>query len=436
MNEPSTTQLTPEEQLAERERAIALLEFLPETKSYTLTCQYTGVTVATMQLLMQAGKVPYLSQWKESLAVHPLFSLPPHQILSWTRKNWNRLFKQSSDSATQLEKQQFQIAFVAVLHTFDSIKQECPVLPSFETVARNMQRLLEMAYWRLYLDSKRFKFPPYRITRFNNNFTLEDIHAYLDVCYSKRVDWETSKDAQLEDAKLEIARKMEKAVAASHVRAVPRKGLWNWFVTHLVGEHGKRYEQDDNKKWLEETKEMFLASESKQLRYTVDDCNELEELFLSCCPIGNVISHTFQNELNKIRDNIRTHQELFEIDWMATLNPKVRRTDAEGNIIGTGSPEIAIPRPAEPGPEPQLEHFHNRIDYIKATAKWRIMTNQYRVWMEKYGAINAQQIKEETNDTIADVDAAEDHLEEDINLRDSDDIGLEPDPHEDEDDYR
>ncbi len=218
---------TVDEQLAERERAIQLLSLLPTTHSYTIRCARTGVTIATMDLLMQAGKVPYLSNWKDSIAYHPLFSLETAQLLSWTRKNWNALFRETSDRATALQKEQFCIAFVAVMHSLGSIKQEVPILPDFDTVNKNMQRLLELAYWFYHLDSKRFRFPTLRINRLNQNFHLHDVGTYFDICDSARQDWETSKDAKEEEAKLEAARKAEKSVRGSHVKAISKKALWN-----------------------------------------------------------------------------------------------------------------------------------------------------------------------------------------------------------------
>src|SRR5690349_13045775 len=133
-----STIINPVSELDERERAIALLSFLPETKSYTVYCARTGVAIATMQLIQQAGKLPYLSQWKDSIALHPLFSLPQAQLLSWTRKNWNSLFRnQTLDHVSDVQKQQFQIAFIAILHTLNCIDQQIPALPGFHTVNTN-----------------------------------------------------------------------------------------------------------------------------------------------------------------------------------------------------------------------------------------------------------------------------------------------------------
>lgn len=337
-----------------------------------------------MNLIQQAGKMPFLSQWKDSQAFHPLFSLPQQQLLAWTRKNWNSIFRSSAlDHITDIQRQQFQIAFMAILHSLNCIDQQIPALPDFHTVNTNMQRLLELAYWYNYLDSKRFKFPTLRINKLNGNRALQDIGVYFDICDSVRADWSRSKEAKFEDAKLEAARRAEKAVRGSHVRAVSKKALWNWFLSSMQNENSKKYALPEWVEWKEESAKLWFASENQQLQYSCDDVNSIEEVFLTVCTLGTTVSHAFTTELTKIRDNISNHQKVFEIDWEATMRPKVSRTDGVGNLIG--SSDIANTSPDAPGKEPQLHEFRSRSEYIRAKAKWDIAGMQYNAWMEKYG---------------------------------------------------
>jgi hypothetical protein len=388
MNEPKTesTKLelpSLEAQLEERERAIALLSFLPETKSLTLYCHRTGVAIASMQLIQQAGKLPFLAQWKDSQAFHPLFSLSQIQLLSWVRKNWNQIFRSHTiDAVSDVQKDQFRIAFMAILHSMNCIDQQVPALPDFHTVNTNMQRLLELAYWYNYLDSKRFRFPTLRITKLNSNGTLHDINAYFDICDSVRHDWETSKEAKLEDAKLEAARRAEKAVRSSHVRTISKKALWNWFLSSMQAENSKKYSLPEWMEWKEDSAKLWFASENQQLQFSVDDVNAIEEVFIAVCTLGTTVSHAFNNELNKIRNHISNHQKVFEIDWEATMKPAVIRTSKDGTVL---SADISLTPPAKPEKEPSLNDYHSRSDYIRAKAKWDIACRQYAAWVEKYG---------------------------------------------------
>lgn len=385
---PSETLALTQEQLLleERERNIALLSFLPETKSLTLYCQRTGVAIASMQLMQQAGKLPYLSNWKDSQAFHPLFSLSQSHLLAWTRKNWNYLFRNTIDRASDLQKQQFQISFVAILHTLRCVDQQVPTLPSFDVVQTNMQRLLELAYWYNYLDSQRFKFPTLRISKTNGNHALDDIGVYFDICDSVRKDWETSKDALLEDVKLEAARRAEKAVAGSHVRAVSKKQLWNWFLASLSSNNSKKYSHPEWLEWKEDAAKLWFASENGQLSFSADDVDTIEEVFITECTLGTTVSHAFTRELSKIRENIINHNKIFEIDWTATIGASggnVQRVDSAGNKIAGTS--IEDNPPEKPGDEPKLSGYSSRTDYIRAKAKWDVSWMQYRAWVEKYG---------------------------------------------------
>jgi len=402
-NESRISVPSPEEQLTEREHAIHLLSFLPETKSYTIYCKRTGVAIATMELLQQAGKLPYLANWHETQAYHPLFSLSQNQLLAWTRKNWNILFKSTIDHTSEIERQQFCIAFMAILHSLRCIDQTVPALPAFHTVQANMQRLLELAYWYNFLDSKRFKFPMLRISRVNANAALTDISAYLDICGSVRHDYETSKDGRAEEAKLESARKAELSVRRGHVRAVSKRALWNWFLSSMLDHNSKKYELQEWKEWKEDSAKLWFASESTQLQYSLDDVESIEEVFLTSCTLGTTVSHAFKTELNRIRNNINSHLKIFDIDWSATA----RQSGEDGNIqrvLPDGT--IVHSAPPEPGDEPKISDFYNRVDYIRAHAKWKVAGMQWKAWNEKYGqqAASGDPVAQASSDEQGDSD--------------------------------
>lgn len=371
---------------------------LPSTHTYTLTCAYTGIPIAAFSLIMQAGKLPYLAQWKDSLAIHPLFSLNQRALLSWTRRNWNSKFKEAAlEHASPIERQQFQIAFVAILHSLGSVQIQSPCLPQFETVSANMQRLLELAYWQNYLESKRFRFPTLRISRANSNTSLGNVSDYLSVCESVKKDWESSKDALAEEAQVEAARRAEKSVRASHVRAVSKRALWNWFLSCLLASNKKRFTLPEWEEWKTDAGKLFFASEHAQTLYKTDDVDDIVEVALGECPQGNIISHAFFGELNKIRTNIKEHNELFEVDWSATLgSPAIQRTDAAGNILN------APPEPTNPGAEPIPGAFYSRIEFIRAQAKWKVQMLQWKAWHEKYGR-DASSKKDDDDDSTSEL---------------------------------
>lgn len=373
----SPIELTPEEQVLAREAAITSLSMLPTTVAYTVRCKRTGVAIATMQLLQQAGKIPYLSQWDEMIAYHPLFSHSQNRLLAWTRKYWNLTFKNATDHVSETQKEQFCIAFMAILHSCGCLDQQCSALPSFRTVSVNMQRLLELAYWFNFLDSKRFKFPVLRINKTNANEKLEDISTYLDICGSVRNDYETNKNTAAEEERLETARRAEKMVRSGHVRAISKKMLWNWFVSSLAESNSKKYSLPEWEDWKQDSLKLWLASESVQLQYELEDVDSVEEVFLLECALGTSVSNAFKTELHKIRKNISDHLKIFEIDWAATFNQSTaQRTTEDGTVIESAGPP-------EPGEPPLMNAYFNRIDYLKAKAKHDVQVLQYNAWKDK-----------------------------------------------------
>jgi hypothetical protein len=331
-----------------------------------------------MELIQQAGKLPYLAQWHDSVAYHPLFSLSQNQLLSWTRKNWNQLFRETIDRSSPLQRQQFGIAFMAILHSMKCIEQSVPALPGFDSVMTNMQRLLELAYWYNFLDSKRFKFPTLRINKINSNANLKDIGTYLDVCESVKHDYETNKNTAREEAKLEAARRAEKAVRNSHVRPISKKMLWNWFLSSMADSNSKKYTLPEWQEWKEDSAKLWLASESSQLQYALEDVDTIEEVFLEVCSLGTSVSNAFKVELGKIRTNISNHLKIFDIDWTATIkDSNFKRVDEAGE-------EIISDGPPEPGEKPTQLQFFSRVDFIRAEAKWTLAKLQYEAWQKKY----------------------------------------------------
>jgi hypothetical protein len=416
-----STQVTPSDPassdplalLAERERAIEMLSFLPETKSLTLYCQRTGVAIATMQLMQQAGKLPFLGQWKDSQAYHPLFSLTQNRLLAWTRKWWNNIFKDEvTDRVSKKQQEQFCVAFVAILHNMECIKQDANVrvLPSFTTVQNNMQKLLELAYWHNFLDSKKFAFPTLRITKHNNNSDLGHIFEYLDVCNERKEAYEEDMDDILEDAKLEAAKRAEKAVRSSHIRAVSKKALWNWFVASLAERNSKKYQLAEWVEWKETSNKLFLASESAQLQYSVDDVNSIEDVFLAECSLGSATSHAFRTELEKIRNNIYNHNSIYEIDWLGTIDANkgtaVQRVRSDGVVVSAEE----FNKPEDPGEQPNIGQFASRAQFLVAEAKWKIRKMQLAAWEQKYAANQTPSLQEQVEEELSErIDDANEH---------------------------
>ena len=202
--------------------------------SHNLHCQYSGLYIGKLEMHTVAGHLPYLSHWKEMAARHPVFSLSENKLLAFARGEWNRLAKRAADEqATDQEEAILRVCFLAVLHTLDSIKQECPSLPPMHIVQNNMSRLFALAYWHHYLDSKRFRFPSYKINKANANDRFEGISDYLDLCFEIKQDYEEGVTELQEQEKAAAADRAMKALRNSWIVPVGNKQLYRWVRAHL-----------------------------------------------------------------------------------------------------------------------------------------------------------------------------------------------------------
>ena len=150
-------------------------------------------------------------------------------------------------------------------------------------------------YWKFYLDSQRFRFPHSESTTCEH--ALDDIGTYFAVCNSVRADWGNETRCICRRGQDRNSPGVERLVRGSHVKAVSKKALWNWFIASISVKNRKKFELDEWKEWLA----VVPASDNIRLQFSLDDVQSIEDVFIQECELGTTISHTFQKELNSIR---------------------------------------------------------------------------------------------------------------------------------------
>lgn len=231
-----------------------------------------------------------------------------------------------------------------MLHQLTEVRQDIPWLPSFLDVQNNWQSLISLSYWKVYLDSKRFKFPMIRISRLETDINL---NAFLQTCWDRKKQYENAISQLAEEAAQNTAEKAMLAIRDELAGKRPRsqKLLWKWFLANLPA----RYSRDaDGWMW-----ELFTAKGDDVSEFTMADIDLFEEIFLTECPTGSSISYAFLEILRSKRKLLETHFEAFEI-----LVPMELQADAAEGII--------------PAAEPRKEDFASKVAYMVAHAKWRL----------------------------------------------------------------
>lgn len=316
-----------------------------------LHCQFTGVSCGVLTLPTVAGYLPLLSQWKQQQVLHPLFSLELTPLLQFSKNTWIRFCSFSPDEAadqqlTFKQEQTLQIAALAMLHQLTSIRQDVPWMPDVLAVLNNWQSLISLCYWKSYLDSKRFKFPALRISKYE---PTPDLHSFLQCCWDAKKAYESDVRSVLDEHQLKLAEDALLAIRGELAGKRPNseKLLWKWFIASLPAKYRKDAAEDG---WM---KELFTAKGSNIFDFTVADIDLFEEIFLSECQTGSSISHSFLAVLDSKREMLTQHFEAFEI-----LVPMELQTAA-------ASGEIAVA-------EPKLQDFAKKPLWMIAHAKWRL----------------------------------------------------------------
>lgn len=321
------------------------------TKSYTLPliCKRTNIVLGSLNLMTVAGHMPMIGHWKDSMCLHPLFSLAPTPLLHFARNTWFRFCAFSPEEGldehvTRKQEQTLQVTALALLYQLTEIRQDIPWLPEWKEVSAHWSSLVALSFWKCYLDSKRFRFPSIHISRLEGSFELK---SYLQTCWEVKKKYETAVNERIEVERLKTA---EAAMVAlrdeiAGARPTSARQLWRWYVANMP----PRY-KPDTEGWMST---LFFSKGEEIRNFTIADIDLFEEIFLCECPTGSSISHAFSEILASKRKYLQDHFEAFEI----LVPESIIAAKAAGDI---------------PVEEPQLKDFPSRAAWMIARAKWKL----------------------------------------------------------------
>jgi hypothetical protein len=323
-------------------------------QTHVLTCQYSGSYLGKLELITVAGHVPYMTHWKQTQTLHPLFSLEPGALLKFAHNAWTNFCsltpEQAADAAlTAKQEKLLQITALALLHAMADVKQDTPWLPTIQEVSGCWTSLMQLSYWKNYLESHRFKFPGLRISkRYGQDTPAVELQPFLQVCWQVKKDYETKVKEAVELEKLKSAELALVAIRNDLVTKAPKskKLLWRWFLAHIPPRYSR-----DTEGWMWD---LFDAeTEEEIIQFTLADIDLFEEIVLCELPLGTSISHAFLERLTYKRKLLQTRFSTFEI-----LIPEAVQQEKDSGGIS----EI----------EPQLKDFPSKVKWIVAHSKWKL----------------------------------------------------------------
>jgi len=323
---------------------------ISQKQVHAITCSRTGVTVAALTVEKIAGHIPYLSQWKGTQALHPLFSLGNTELLQFGRNTWHNFCTLSQEESgmpmiTDKHEMMLRITALAMLHKMADVHQSTIWIPTLSDVFTNWTSLMQLSYWKNYLDSTRFRFPELRISKNNNGI---DLTGYIQECWESKKSYESKVRELSEAERIRTADEAVKGLRDEIAGKTPRskKLLWRWFLAHIPSRYAA-----DTEGWMWT---LFDAEKEDEIAvFTMADIDLFEEIFLCEVPTGSSVSAAFLERLRHKRSILETKFETFEI--------LVPNSIAEGAANGSISTV-----------EPKLADFPGKVQFLIAHSKWKL----------------------------------------------------------------
>ena len=320
---------------------------------HVLRCELSGLAVGTLEVQTTAGALPYLNHWNKCVVRHPVFSLDDKRLFQFVKGEWERLAALAEDAEiTEAESDILRVGYLAVLHTLDCVRQDVPALPSLAMVQTTMKQLFALAYWKYYLESERFSFPTYHISKYNTNIHFENLPEYLELCFEVRHDYEKKRHEAVEAEKIRQAEKLLIALNSTWVTPASKRLLWQWVKAHLPEQY-----KPDAEGWLST---LFLGASGAIIEFEQEDIQLAEEIIVSSCPTGTGVLKAVRERLAVIRSQWEQHHKAFEID-LEDFAPTAR-------LFVNGEKVVA----PDPGAEPKQSDFKNLAQFLIAQAQWTI----------------------------------------------------------------
>lgn len=319
-----------------------------------LRCGLSGLTIGTLSVITTAGALPYLSHWDKMAVRHPVFSLGEYKLYQFATAEWKRLATKAADEEiTDDESKILRVTWLAVLHSMGSIKQDEPALPELHTVQTTLSKLLALSYWRYHLESSRFRFPTYHLSRINDNLNFRGINDYLELCFQVKDDYST-KITEIEEAeKAKTAQAVLDALTREWISPVSRKLLWAWVRSNLPTKYDA-----DKQGWMNT---IFLGGGTAIVEFAEEDIELFEEIIITECPKDAAIMYAVRQRIAKVWEIWKQHHRTFEIN-LADY--------AVNQGILVNGVQVAMP---DPGPEPSVYDFPgHKTRFLIAHAKWTI----------------------------------------------------------------
>jgi len=356
----------------------------------TIHCQRSGVPLVEVTSVCSNGWA-LLSQPVFSVFVHPVYGLPlgklcrrlELQLMDADHAEWDI----PNSAITEIS-----ITMSALVYALDAMwlpNEDALVtgrniessLPDKKTTVGCADRLLDLAGWYFAETSRRITFPLWKPSKHAGNLNWHGFSAWLDACFDLRREWSLAKRKAENKELLRSTEDVLKLVSQAQVyKRIDTKKVWRW-IEIQASEFGGKYSAGRR----ETLRSLFMNGEQEPEIWTSDDCDDLIEMMVDTCDIGNDITSYIRNRVSNIRAAIIDFYSDFTLIGASNTNKHgvvtsgLELTSAERSAEDKlfGEYETKLATLTAPPVRPNPADYPNRVMALKAQAEWNILSKLF-----------------------------------------------------------
>jgi hypothetical protein len=220
-----------------------------------------------------------------------------------------------------------------------------------------------------------------------------------------REDWSNAKRKAENKALIRSTEDVLKLVSQAQVyKRIDTKKVWNW-IELQASEHSGKYAAGRR----ETLKTLFMSGEIEPELWTPDDCDDLIEMVVDTCDIGNDITSYIRNRVSNIRAAINDFYGDFTLIGASNTNRygedsglELSQTERSAESKLFGEYEVKLLGMTECPAKPVASDYPNRVAALKAVAEWNILSKLFaaRTVKQSKQAIVSTQAAEPDVDAI------------------------------------
>lgn len=351
-----------------------------------VTCQRSGIPLLEVTTLCSNGWA-LLSQPSFGCFVHPTYNLPlgkalrrlELQLIDAQAVEWNILPTALREMSLSMSAIMYSLGamWMPTTEAISGGRNIEPSLPDQKITIGCADRLLQLGSWYHHETSKRITFPLWKPSKLAGNLNWHGFPAWLDACFEIKDDWAKTVRGRADAAEQELINATDKAMQTVHAASVYKridiKKVWNW-VELQASQYSDKYAPGRR----ETLKSLFFTGDECPEDWLPDDCDDLIEMILDTCDVGNDIVHFISTRVTNIRRGISDFYSNFtmlgSVDSIGDGGLELSATEQTAQTKLLGEYETKLLTTTLASEPPKREAYPSLVTWLRATAEYNILS--------------------------------------------------------------